>query len=251
MKNFIDEIDLDVHAFLRDGFDVKCHLARYLQITIETVEELLPKGVEGLAALHPGSLKPHETTGFYEVTVGTAHLLELAAWHLSSADYIADTLRLQQHFACGHVLDFGGGIGTHALAAAALPSVDHVYFVDLNPHNQEFVKERSSLLGLEEKISVHRDLDVLKDIKFDTIICLDVLEHLPDPSGQLLIFLERMKPNSNALLNWYFFKGFNGEYPFHFDDKKLVENFFHTLQMNFIEVFHPFLITTRAYKPNK
>jgi hypothetical protein len=51
-----------------------------------------------------------------------------------------------------------------------------------------------------------------------------------------------------ALLNWYFFKGFNGEYPFHFDAPELVETFFRTLQGRFLEVFHPFLITTRAYR---
>ena len=50
-------------------------------------------------------------------------------------------------------------------------------------------------------------------------------------------------------MNWYFYKGKNGEYPFHFDDPSLIENFFSTLQLNYLEVFHPFLITTRAYKP--
>ena len=44
-------------------------------------------------------------------------------------------------------------------------------------------------------------------------------------------------------------KGKNGEYPFHFDDPVMIEKFFSTLQFNYIEVFHPFLITTRAYKP--
>ena len=52
-------------------------------------------------------------------------------------------------------------------------------------------------------------------------------------------------------MKWYFYKGKNDEYPFHFDDHDMVEKFFMTLQFNFIEVFHPFLITTRAYKPLK
>ena len=58
-----------------------------------------------------------------------------------------------------------------------------------------------------------------------------------------------MRPDSKALLNWYFFKGYKGEYPFHFDDPEIVEKFFYTLQKEFLEVFHPYLITTRAYKP--
>jgi hypothetical protein len=75
-----------------------------------------------------------------------------------------------------------------------------------------------------------------------------VLEHLNDPSAQLEQFAQRMGPEAIALLNWYFFQGFNGEYPFHFDDPALVERFFRALQARFLEVFHPYLITTRAYR---
>ena len=58
----------------------------------------------------------------------------------------------------------------------------------------------------------------------------------------------RMTPEAIALLNWYFFKGHNGEYPFHFDEQPLVEAFFRTLQGEFLEVFHPLLITARLYR---
>ena len=58
----------------------------------------------------------------------------------------------------------------------------------------------------------------------------------------------QISASATALLNWYFFKGYAGEYPFHFDDPALVETFFRTLQSRFLEVFHPLLITTRAYR---
>jgi cyclopropane fatty-acyl-phospholipid synthase-like methyltransferase len=181
--------------------------------------------------------------------VGTGHLLELAAWHLGSADYIADTLRLQARFARGQVLDFGGGIGTHALAAAALPQVEAVWFVDLNPENRSFVAARAERFGLQHKLRCFRDLDAPElPQHFDTLVCLDVLEHLPDPAAQLETFAARMGPASIALLNWYFFQGFQGEYPFHVDDPQLVDAFFRMLQGRFLEVFHPYLITTRAYR---
>ena len=239
---------MDIQEFLKTGFDLKIHLASYLELSLEELEARLPMGSEDLAELHPGSFKPEDVISFYEDQVGPAHLIDLASWHLRSADYIAETLRLQKLFARGNVLDFGGGIGTHALAAAALKDVDHVWFVDLNPDNRLFVEQRSEKLDLSSKISVFRDLESIDGIIFDSVVCLDVLEHLADPSEQLITFLKLMSPNATALLNWYFFKGFRGEYPFHFDDPYLIEKFFQTLQKNFLELFHPYLITTRAYR---
>ena len=241
--------EVDVSAFLQDGLAVKQHLQRYLNLSEAELEQRLPRSTDDLADLHPGAFRAEDAAAFYEDTVGTGHLLELAAWHLGSADYIADTLRLQGMVARGQVLDFGGGIGTHALSAAALPQVDHVWFVDLNPHNRAFVEQRAAALGLAEKLSVHRDLESTGTVGFDTVVCLDVLEHLPDPSAQLLEFHQRMTSQANALLNWYFFKGHAGEYPFHFDDPQLVDQFFRTLQGRFLEVFHPLLITARLYRP--
>ena len=241
---------LGIDTFLADGFSLRDQLAAFLNLNAEDLEQRLPGSTNELAALHPGAFDPEQAGRFYEETVGDGHLLELAAWHLGSRDYIADTLRLQQHVAKGQLLDFGGGIGTHALAAAALPSVDHVWFVDLNPHNRTFVSWRAERLGLAGKLSTSRDLhhpDLPQ--RFDTIVCLDVLEHLSDPAGQLECFADRLAPTGTALLNWYFFQGFQGEYPFHFDDPALVEAFFRTLQQRFLEVFHPWLITARTYRP--
>jgi hypothetical protein len=242
-------VDLSLEAFQATGFDLIAQLARYLGCSHEQLAERLPRSTDDLAALHPGAFDPEQAGSFYEDTVGTGHLLELAAWHLGSSDYIADTLRLQQRFAGGQVLDFGGGIGSHALAAAALPAVEAVWYVDLNPHNRAFVRQRAEQLGLAERLQCCRDIDdPALPQRFDTVVCLDVLEHLADPAGQLELFASRMTPAATALLNWYFFKGFAGEYPFHFDDPALVERFFRTLQSRFLEVFHPYLITARAYR---
>ena len=245
----LQDVSLGVERFISDGFALRQQLAAYLDLSSAELEQRLPRSTADLAALHPGAFEAERAGSFYEDTVGTAHLLELAAWHLGSADYIADTLRLQQQFAKGQVLDFGGGIGSHALAAAALPAVERVWFVDLNPHNRAFVGARAEELGLSHKLGCYRDMeDPALPQRFDTVVCLDVLEHLPDPAGQLEQFASRMGDEAIALLNWYFFQGFEGEYPFHLDDPVQVEAFFRTLQRRFLEVFHPFLITTRAYR---
>tara|TARA_B100000003_G_scaffold107132_1_gene95906 strand:- start:2188 stop:2589 length:402 start_codon:yes stop_codon:yes gene_type:complete len=126
--------------------------------------------------------------------------------------------------------------------------VEHVFFVDINKTNRHFVEYRAKELGVEKKLTFCETIKDAEISKFDTIICLDVLEHLADPASQLEIFNEFMDSNSIALFNWYFYKGDKNEYPFHIDDRKIVEEFFKTLQSNFLEVFHPILITTRAYK---
>ena len=200
-----------------------------------------------LANSHPGDAL-NDVSDFYTEIVGDRHVADLAAWHITSRDYIADTLKLQQRFSKDLVLDFGGGIGTHALANAMSSKVEHVFFVDINETNRKFVEYRANELGVEKKITFCNKIQDTQISKFDTVICLDVLEHLADPSTQIKIFKEMMDYDSTALFNWYFYKGEKNEYPFHIDDDLVVERFFNTLQSNFIEVFHPILITTRAYK---
>ena len=68
-----------------------------------------------LANSHPGDAL--KCFSFY-TEIWRSACSDLAAWHITSKDYIADTLKLQQRFSRDLVLDFGGGIGTHALANA-------------------------------------------------------------------------------------------------------------------------------------
>ena len=128
--------------------------------------------------------------------------------------------------------------------------VEHVFFVDINQTNRDFVEYRAKKLGVGNKLTFCKTIEETKISRFDTIICLDVLEHLSDPAFHLDTFYKIMGPNSIGLFNWYFYKGENNEYPFHVDDGQIVEQFFKTLQSKFLEVFHPILITTRSYKKN-
>ncbi len=200
-----------------------------------------------LASLHPGN-GLRDASEFYKEIVSDSHIADLAAWHISSKDYITDTLKLQQRFSRDLVLDFGGGIGTHALANAMSSKVEHVFFVDINETNRDFVEYRAKKLGVDNKITFCKTIEETEVNKFDTVVCLDVLEHLPDPIHQLDIFYEIMDSDSTALFNWYFYKGENNEYPFHLDDGQIIEKFFEKLQLKYREIFHPVLITARSYK---
>ena len=219
----------------------------YLSIKECDLDGFLSNAKMNLANSHPGDALG-DVSDFYTEIVGDRHVADLAAWHITSKDYIADTLKLQQRVSKNLVLDFGGGIGTHALANAMSSEVEHVFFVDINETNRRFVEYRASELGVEKKLSFCKTIKDSQISKFDTITCLDVLEHLAEPASQIEIFNEIMDCNSIALLNWYFYKGEKNEYPFHIDDNQIIESFFRTLQSNFLEVFHPILITTRAYK---
>ena len=229
------------------AFDLKSHLMEFLSIDRADLNSFLENAKMDLASLHPGN-SLREVEDFYKEIVGDKHLADLAAWHITSKGYICDTLKLQQKFSRNLVLDFGGGIGTHALANAMSPKVDHVFFVDINQTNRNFVEFRANKLGLSNKLTFCKTIQETKISRFETIICLDVLEHLSDPSHQLDVFHKVMGANSISLLNWYFYKGDKNEYPFHIEDEQIVEQFFKTLQSKFLEIFHPILITTRAYK---
>lgn len=236
-----------VNAFSQDAFGLGQHLQAFLRLKPGALATHLQTGQQDLAQLGRRDFRWETATDFYRDKVGSAYLFELAAWHLQSREYIADTLRLTVDQARGAVLDFGGGIGTHALAAALCPQVKQVIFWDLNPVHCEFVQFRAQQLGLLDKLVIPGALN--PDSTFDTILCFDVMEHLSDPSAQLHRFHEMLSASGRLILNWYFFRGFADEFPFHLEDLEKIECFFRTLQNKFLEVFHPYLITTRCYRP--
>ena len=242
--------NLILKEFLDNAFDLKSHLMEFLSIKESNLDGFLANAKMNLANSHPGD-NLSDVSDFYTEIVGDRHVADLAAWHISSRKYIADTLKLQQRFSKGLVLDFGGGIGTHALANAMSSKVEHVFFVDINKTNRNFVEYRAKELGVEKKLTFCETIKDTQISKFDTVVCFDVLEHLADPASQIEVFNRMMDSKSIALFNWYFYKGEKNEYPFHIDDDKVVERFFNTLQSIFLEVFHPILITTRAYKKIK
>lgn len=236
-----------LEAFSKDAFALEQHLQRFLNLEPEILVGRLQIAQQTLAQLGRRDFQWDAAASFYRDKVGFVYLLELAAWHLQSNGYIGDTLRLTADQAQGTVLDFGGGIGTHSLAAALCPQVTQVIFWDLNPVHQEFVQFRAWQLGLSGKIVFPVELD--PNSTFDTILCFDIMEHLPEPSVQLQQFREMLSPNGRLILNWYFFRGFAQEFPFHLEDSEKIERFFRVLQMQFLEVFHPYLITARCYRP--
>ena len=139
--------DLILKEFLDNAFFLKSHLMEFLSIEDTNLYNFLTNAKMNLANLHPEVLLAMHQIFMKKLL--DKHLADLAAWHISSKDYIADN-KAKQRFSRDMVLDFGGGIGTHALANAMSSKVEHVFFVDINQCNRDFVEFRAKKLGLEK-----------------------------------------------------------------------------------------------------
>jgi 2-polyprenyl-3-methyl-5-hydroxy-6-metoxy-1,4-benzoquinol methylase len=234
--------------YWHNSFELKQHLQNFLHLESENLDLKLAAGVEKMAELGEREFNWQQADTFYREQVGNAYLFDLSAWHLSRSQDIENTLLLIADHARGQVLDFGGGIGTHAICAALCPQVERVIYCDLNPIHHDFVRYRAECLGLTDKIVFCFEMP--GDLKFDTVVCFDVVEHLPDPCQQLRDFHQSLSPDGKAILNWYFYKGYANEYPFHLDDPQVIDEFLTIVQSNFLEVFHPYFTTARCYRKN-
>ncbi len=115
-----------LNSYSQDSFSLKQHLQDFLHLDTETLETKLMAAQQEMAELGHKDFDWEGATAFYQEKVGEIYLFELGAWHLESHEYIGDTLKLIADYAQGRVLDFGGGIGTHTIAAALCPQVTQV-----------------------------------------------------------------------------------------------------------------------------
>lgn len=130
-----------------------------------------------------------------------AHIYEGANWH---SEHPAPLQRWNIAQKCrGDVLIYGCGIGTEGLFALYNPNVKKVTFFDL-PYSQilDFVWHRilslATVEGLDFYAKARIHLPNPLDAMYDTIVCMDVLEHLEDPQAVLNQFGQNL--NSNGLL---------------------------------------------------
>ena len=76
--------------------DLKFHLMEYLSIKKCDLDGFLANAKMDLANSHPGDTL-NDVSDFTGI-VGDRHVADLAAWHLTSKEYIADTLKLYEIF---------------------------------------------------------------------------------------------------------------------------------------------------------
>lgn len=145
--------------------------------------------------------------GYYMYSVGDSYLFDLAAWHASGT--LVGWTDVVMEYANGSVIDFGGGIGTYSLVCASLPRVNRVFFHDINADNIHFASFRFNKYALADKITVG-----LPETKADTLIAIDVLEHMPDRMEAIASWVDMLRPGG-LLIFTYTSHTSNGEHPMH------------------------------------
>jgi 2-polyprenyl-3-methyl-5-hydroxy-6-metoxy-1,4-benzoquinol methylase len=86
-------------------------------------------------------------------------------------------------------LDFGGGVGSHAIALAALDLT--VTLADVSEEMLRFAGWRAELRGRPVRL-LHVDRESL-DEGYDFVAAIDVLEHLPGPAATLAWLGDRLR----------------------------------------------------------
>ena len=98
------------------------------------------------------------------------------------------------------VLDAGSGIGN--FAALALDHVDYLMAADLSPENLAVLRERFAAEAKVEVAPLDLDVDLspLAGRDFDTVVSLDVLEHVKDDVGAMRRLRTIVRPGGHLLV---------------------------------------------------
>lgn len=104
-------------------------------------------------------------------------------------------------FVGAEVLEIGAGIGN--LTEFLCPGRQRYVATDVNGEHLDFLRARlkqsSNLATTICEASDHRDFVAFRK-SFDTVICLNVLEHIPDDEATLANLLTALKPEGRAII---------------------------------------------------
>jgi 2-polyprenyl-3-methyl-5-hydroxy-6-metoxy-1,4-benzoquinol methylase len=156
--------------------------------------------------------RPEDVEAFYRQPLDYA--FELLWWH-SFGDRdrtflsLLPAARLAHHRGARRALDFGGGVGSHALAMAALGL--EVTLADVSGDLLGFAAWRAEIRGRRIR---GRQLDgQMLDGSYDFIVAVDVLEHLPFPAETLVRLCQHLRPGGYLFLSMP--AGFSADVPQH------------------------------------
>ena len=95
------------------------------------------------------------------------------------------------------ILDYGCGVATHSIACAQLGCESHI--MDISTIMLQVASSRFERRNLN--YTAHLKNQTIPYNYFDTIICTDVIEHVPNPNNMLMGFIKFLKIGGIAHLH--------------------------------------------------
>lgn len=184
-------------------------LTAFALVTPEYAEEMLvtATGILARSWNDDPPVDPDAVGRWYEAN-SEYYLYDLAQFHLAYKHirFMLDIVELSD----GRILDYGAGIGDLVLELARRQH--DVTYLDVDGRTKAFARWRAERDWLP--VTFASDLDEV-DGPFDTIISLDVFEHLAEPLPVVDGLIEKLAPGGRMIVTAYF--GATKSHPMHFD----------------------------------
>jgi len=188
-------------------------LSEYFRVTYEQAVCLFKVGTR-LNAEVWGVLCPQEVeqmARFYQLT--PFYIFSGTYWHMSRAQrwFRREVVKLSK----GYVLDYGGGIGDLSLMLAQAGL--NVTYVDVGGKTFDFARwflarrGRSDVLMLD----IEKDWERIWARKYGTIICVDVIEHVPEPELVLARMAASLTEKGKLFITGLHCVGASDDHPMH------------------------------------
>jgi 2-polyprenyl-3-methyl-5-hydroxy-6-metoxy-1,4-benzoquinol methylase len=214
---------LDTPAALeRDQNEYVEDVMAFSKTTREQVRDRMKKGSEPLkeewlAWEKQGPMTEERIKAFYKQTAN--YIYELGEWHLFVANKRESDMQLVEDmrtkYKAKNVLDFGGGVGMVAIPMARA-GLD-VTLADLDGTSLDFAAFRAKRHEIPLKIWKSDVEKQAPDKKYDVILALDVLEHLPKEELKSVVdrLIALKHANTHILISAPF--GRTAVHPMHLD----------------------------------
>jgi len=214
----LDNIDTKEHDVTLTGYFVdliakfssvpECEVSARLESELRDPGRLV---AEAWRRADPGT--PDEITRFYQET--DSYIYDLASDHCCARRAMvweAIVRRIERRGRCQDVLLYGDGIGTDSISLARRGH--RVSYFDLPGKTSAFAQFRFAKECVQDRIAViTRETEIPPD-SFDAVVCIEVLEHVPDPLGTMRNLFAALKRGGIALITESF-ESVGAAYPSH------------------------------------
>jgi SAM-dependent methyltransferase len=164
-----------------------------------------------------------EIKAFYKIA--PYYPFELAYWHMKWWQRRFRKEVVKQSF--GDVLDYGGGIGDLCIELAKKGL--NVTYGDVQGRNWDFANWLFEKGGYKIRMIDLGKNGIPKDMVFDTIICIDTIEHVPNPKDVVVDIVTHLKNNGRLIITALNCSGETESNPMHlkmeFDAEKMLNSF--------------------------